>query len=192
VRGGDALPVNAAQIAREIAATMESAGCDYAIGGAIALGYWAEPRGTLDVDVTLFLPPKDVAECVGLLKSVGCELDARKAADSLTEHGFCQVQFHGGRLDVFLPTIPFYDEARRRRRRVELGDRSVLVWDAETLCVFKLMFFRLKDLADVEQILRVQGASLDRDWVTDQILRIYGVRDPRIARWRELTDAVRL
>ena len=64
-----------------------------------------------------------------------------------------------------------------------------MVWDAETLCVFKLMFFRLKDLADVEEILRVQGDQLDRDWVQRQILGIYGPRDPRMSRWDELVQS---
>ena len=46
--------------------------------------------------------------------------------------GYCQVEYGGGRVDVFLPLIPFYEKARNRRRTVEFGDQSVLVWDAET------------------------------------------------------------
>lgn len=48
------------------------------------------------------------------------------------------------------------------------------------------MFFRLKDLADVQEILRVQGDRLDREWVLKQVTAIYGARDPRVARWQEL------
>ncbi len=88
-----------------------------------------------------------------------------------------------------MPLIPFYEEARKRRRAVELGDRRVMVWDAETLCVFKMMLFRLKDLADVEEMLRVQGDRLDREWVLGQIQSIYGPRDPRTARWKELVES---
>jgi hypothetical protein len=47
-----------AQVAQAIAAALDAAGCDYALGGAIALGFWAEPRGTVDVDVTIFVPPQ--------------------------------------------------------------------------------------------------------------------------------------
>jgi hypothetical protein len=67
-----------------------------------------------------------------------------------------------------------------------LGAREAYVWDAETLCVFKMMFFRRKDLADVEAILRSQGPALDHDWVEQQLLAMYGQRDPRISQWREL------
>jgi hypothetical protein len=174
------------EVAREVAAAVEAAGFEYALGGAIALSYWAGPRGTLDVDVTLFIPATQPTTCVRLLQSIGCTLDASRAIASLAEHNFCQIEFGGRRLDVFLPNSAFYEEARSRRRQVKLVGQGVWVWDAETLCVFKMMFFRLKDLADVEEILRVQGDRLDRGWVLRQILAIYGQRDPRAARWEEL------
>jgi hypothetical protein len=123
---------------------------------------------------------------VQLLQSIGCTFSTDDANRLLSEHGYCQVEFGGGRIDVFLPLIPFYEEARKRRQAVEFGDQRVMVWDAETLCVFKMMFFRLKDLADVEEMLRVQGDRLERDWVFEQIQAIYGRRDPRTVRWEEL------
>lgn len=179
-------PLDAAQIAGQLAAALEAASCDYALGGAIALGYWAEPRGTLDVDVTLFLPPDQPSACLRLLQSFGCTVEAAQATSSLTEHGFCQVDFGGRRIDVFLPTLPFYEQARQRRRQVVLGQQPILIWDAETLCVFKMMFFRRKDVADVEQLLRLQANQLDRDWVRKQIVEMYGPHDPRLSQWDEL------
>ena len=32
---------------------LEAAGLDYVIGGAVALSYWAVPRATADVDITI-------------------------------------------------------------------------------------------------------------------------------------------
>ena len=49
-------PLDAAAVARALAAALDARGQEYALGGAIALGYWAAPRGTVDVDLTLFLP----------------------------------------------------------------------------------------------------------------------------------------
>lgn len=49
-----------------------------------------------------------------------------------------------------------------------------------------MMFFRRKDLADLESILLTQGASLDRSWIEQQLIAMYGQRDPRIGQWREL------
>jgi hypothetical protein len=160
------------------------------LGGAIALGYWGAPRGTVDVDVTLYMPPERPSESIWLLQDIGCEFSPTKAAESLREHGFCRVTFAGMDVDVFLPMVPFYESARARRKRVELGGQSVVVWDAESLAVFKMMFFRRKDLADIEQILRAQGKQFDRLWVREQLAGMYGPRDPRLSGWDDLVRGI--
>jgi hypothetical protein len=175
-----------AEVARQLAGKLASAGQDYALGGALALGYWATPRGTVDVDITLYLPPDQPTACVRLLQSIGCELQSEQAVNSLTDHGFCPVRFGGRHVDIFLPTALIYERARPRRKAVDLGGQQVIIWDAETLCVFKMMFFRRKDLADVEQIIQMQADGLDRQWVLQQLLEMYGQHDPRISQWREL------
>jgi len=181
---------DAAAVAKVLAARLEERGEPYALGGAIALGYWGEPRGTVDVDLTLFIPPHQPSACIRLLQQIGCEVDVPQSLASLGEHGCCEVGFEGLRVDVFLPTIPFYEEARSRRRSVLLEGQSITIWDAQVLCVFKMMFFRRKDLADLEQILRAQGKSLDRDWVRTWLEEIFGKRDPRVAQWVELCAEV--
>jgi hypothetical protein len=174
--------------AKQLAAALDKSGQEYALGGALALGFWAQPRGTLDVDVTLFISPKQPSSCVRLLQQIGCDLVASDALASLAEHGFCQVKFQRRRLDVFLPIVPFYEEARLRRTQVLLEGSPVMIWDAETLCVFKMMFFRRRDLADVEQILQTQREKLDQEWVLEQLINLYGSHDPRIAEWKELVQ----
>jgi len=182
------LPRDVVDVVVQIAERLKGQHQDYAIGGAIALGYWATPRGTVDADVTLYLPPDRHDRCIELLEYLGCEFLATDVLVSLREHGFCRVRHSGLQLDVFLPTIPFYDIARRRRQEVPLDNHSIMIWDAETLCVFKMMFFRLKDLADVEAMLKLRADQLDRGWVRTQLIEIYGKRDPRIARWDELSN----
>jgi len=181
-------PLSAIDVAERIAAALEARGQEYALGGAIALGYWGEPRGTIDVDLTLFLPPDEPFQCIRCLQQIGCQLDASAAQDSLQEHGFCRAWYHGVRVDVFLPIVPFYELARQRRRKVHIGEQVITIWDAESLAVFKMLFFRRKDIADVEQILRCQGPALDRDWVRRQLVDIVGEHDPRVSQWDELVS----
>jgi hypothetical protein len=182
---------NAAAVARLIAEGLEAQGQDYALGGAIALGFWGLPRSTVDVDVTVYLPPDRPSECIWVLQEVGCEFSATEARESICENGFCRVAFSGLNVDVFLPIVPFYEAAHTRRKRVMLGEKQVLIWDAETLAVFKMMFFRRKDLADVEQILRAQGAAFDHNWVRDRLEEMYGAGDPRISQWESLVRDVK-
>ena len=174
-------PTDTVEVARQIAAALDAAGCEYALGGALALGFWSEPRSTLDVDLTLFILPSEPSRCVRLLQNIGCSVRANEAIQSLSEHGFCQVEFGTRRIDVFLPIIPFYEHARLRRRQVMLGGQPIMIWDAETLCVFKMMFFRRKDVADAEQLLRVQGDRLDFDSTLRSTTRQQPCPAPRYA-----------
>ena len=184
-------PINAAIVAGQLAEKLQARGQDYALGGAIALGFWGAPRGTVDVDVTLYLPADQSSECVWLLQEIGCKFSQTESIASLNENGFCRVTFAGLSVDVFLPIVPFYEIARARRKSVELGGRPIMIWDAESLTVFKMMFFRRKDLADVEQILRTQGKQFDSPWVREQLAGIYGIRDPRLSAWDDLVRDVR-
>jgi hypothetical protein len=78
----------------------------------------------------------------------------------------------------------------RAENVMQLGDQAIWIWDAETLAVFKMMFFRRKDVADIEQILQAQGPQLDRPWIRAQIVEIHGARDPRVAQWDEISQEI--
>lgn len=181
---------NPIDVAAELAQALEKRGIDYALGGALALGYWARPRGTVDVDLTLYLSPDVPSECVRVLQDIGCDISVSEAIQLLDEHGFCRARFDSTPLDIFFPTIPFYEVARGRRQRVPLKSGHAMVWDAETIAVFKMMFFREKDLVDLKQILRNKSPSFDPHWVRQQLVEIYGARDIRISRWDEIVSEV--
>ncbi len=177
---------SALEVADKLASRLESLGSDYAFGGAIALAFWINPRATVDVDVTLFLDPTKPTSVLQCLSQLGCDFDLERSVSLLREYSFCHAKLDGRQVDVFLPNTPFYEAARSRRVRRRLIETDAWVWDAATLSVFKLMFFRQKDFVDVIQMLRVQGSLLDRNWVRDQLESICGRRDPRLAQWDEL------
>jgi hypothetical protein len=174
----------------QLAKALDDVGIDYAVGGAIALTFWSEPRATVDVDITLFWPDTDYARALDMLQTMGCEFQRRRALETIYEYGFCKTDRNGVRVDVFFPMMPFISQARDRRERVTLGGQPLTVWKAEPLAVLKMMFFRRKDLADVEQLIRIQGNQLDRNWVRAQLVEIFGARDPRIPAWDELVAEV--
>jgi hypothetical protein len=86
-------PPPVAEVAAELAKRLEAFGCDYALGGAVALACWAEPRGTVNVDVSLYLPVGELTETITALRNIGADFSAAKARESLNSHGFCQVEF---------------------------------------------------------------------------------------------------
>jgi hypothetical protein len=119
--------IDVAQASRELAAALERHGIDYAFGGAIALIFWSEPRGTLDDDITLFLPRDQPTVCVRSLQQIGCDVNATQAIASIEEHGFCHASYKGVRVDVFLPTLPFYSIARHRREKIDYYGQPMIV-----------------------------------------------------------------
>lgn len=174
-------PRSPARVARRLARALDKRETEYTLGGAIALGFCSRPRGTVVVDLTLFLPQDRGTEAVRLLQQIGCELIAARAVASIREHGFCRANFEGRRIHVFVEHNSFYPQAKARRRRVDLLGHQIAILDAETLAVFiKLMFFRPQDIVDLRNILEMQRAAFDRDWVREQLINIVGSRDPRV------------
>ena len=88
----------------------------HAFGGALALGYYAEPRATADIDVNLFLSAAKHAHVETALRSLGVEPSI--PPDRLEQDG--QGRVHWGRtpIDLFYAYHPFHNAMRRAARRV--------------------------------------------------------------------------
>ena len=161
---------------------LEPSGASYAFGGAIALAAWSEPRATADIDVILWIDPLSVDRAIDLVSQAGVAVERDVAQLAARDRGLFVGHAGSVRVDVFVPSIPFYDEAERRRVRTVIAERSTWIHSAEVLAVFKMLFFRPKDLVDVERMLEVRGADFDRGFVRDSLIAMLG-DDERIARW---------
>lgn len=73
------------------------------------------------------------------------------------------------------------------RNAVLLG-RPLKILSPEDLVVLKLIFFRRKDLADAEAMLRDQGTALDRRKIRDRLVKLVGEQDERVRAWDELAS----
>lgn len=176
-------------VAVELVTALESAGMECAVGGAIALGFHGEPRGTKDVDLDVFVGEERYEELFDVLERAGCVLDRERCRRQAASGDTIVLSKDGFRVDLFVPTIPFYAEAAARRMKVVLRGREIPILSAETLCVFKLLFFRPKDLLDIEKVVALQGSSLDRDYVRSWLLHMVGEGDERVRRWDAIAAA---
>lgn len=176
----------AAEAAQLIAGALESAGLPYAIGGALALAIAGVPRGTADVDINVFVAEHDVPTVIAVLQRLGVEVDLTSAVARAKRDGTFVGRWDGMRIDVFLPSIAFSHEARRTRVRVT-DDAGWTGWflSAEAIAVFKLLFFRGKDVVDLERLVAV-NVGLDHAYVRRWIVEMMGEDDPRVARWDDL------
>ncbi|MEJ7891037.1 MAG: hypothetical protein WKF94_00155 [Solirubrobacteraceae bacterium] len=160
-------------------ATLERAGLPHAFGGAIALAYATEePRGTRDLDVNVFVPAAEAARVIAALPpGVTC---ASKDEQALVTAGQARLWWDDTPIDVFLNYAPIHDKAARHRRLVPFEGQDIPVLGPIELAVFKAMFDRTKDWADIEAMLAAD--ALDVEAVTRELISMVGADDPRLAR----------
>ncbi|MCK6511233.1 nucleotidyltransferase family protein [Myxococcota bacterium] len=167
----------------ELVEALEGAGISCAIGGALALGFWAGPRGTIDVDLNVFVEEAEYERLLDILLEAGCSFHREKCLQDAEQGNAMILQKDGWPIDLFVPSIPFYSEAQRTVRRVRLREKDVPVLGPEALCVFKLLFFRRKDIVDLERLVALQGHKLDRAYIRGWIVDMLGEEDPRVGEW---------
>ena len=158
----------------------------HAFGGAIALAYYATPRGTVDVDVNLFVPVREIDRVLGALEPLGVE-PASEGIRRLADRDE-QVRIHWDRtpLDLFFAYDALHDTCRQRRREVPFAGQRITILSAEDLALFKVLFDRGKDWRDLEEIVFAQAGSFDSEYVTGWLERIIPPDDPRLARFHSL------
>lgn len=179
---------DALDIGLELAGVLEERGIPYALGGALALGVWGIPRGTHDVDVNVFVSDAELPTLLEALRDLGIEIDEDAARMASRERGLIVVRHRGMRVDLFTPSIDFSWEAERTRKRHTVEGRGVWFLSAEALAVFKLLFFRAKDIVDLERLIAVQGSRFDAAYVRRHLVEMMGDDDPRVVRLDDLVS----
>jgi len=165
---------------------LQAAGFDCALGGALALGFWAIPRGTVDVDITVFVDPNEAEGVVEVLESLACALDREDFLNRLAQGQAAVAHHNRWRIDVFFPSIPFYAKAQQRIQTGVLLGKEIPVLDPESLAVFKLLCFRPKDLVALAALVASQGSNMDCAWVRQEIVGMMGDQDMRVQEWDRL------
>jgi len=165
--------------------SLAEAGLPHAFGGAIALAYCTEePRGTRDLDVNVFVDPVRAREALLALPDhvvVGEDDIAVAARD-----GQVRVWWEETPVDVFLDVHSFHREVAEDVRSVPFEGRTVPVLDCTALAVFKALFDRTKDWADIEGMLA--AGALDVARALEWLQRVLGSDSPAAARLRSLAQ----
>jgi len=156
----------------------------HALGGALALAYYAEPRATIDIDINLFLPADDWQRVIGELDAIGVD-SSDLDRDALLRDGQCRLWWGDNAVDLFFSYDPVHEAMSKATRRVPFAGVSVPILSPEHLIVCKAMFDRRKDWLDIEQML-LAADDLDIDEVERWLARMIGSDDPRALRLREL------
>ena len=151
----------------------------HAFGGAIALAYWTlDPRGTSDIDVNVFLPAEQPGRALAALPE-GIE-QPPGTADAIARDGQIRLWWEGTPIDLFFDYDPVHEDAARNRRTVPFEGERIPVLGPDELAVFKVMFDRTRDWADLEAM--NERGTLDFAAVRARLDRLVGADDARVAR----------
>lgn len=168
---------------------LDGAQIPHAIGGALALAYYAEPRATIDLDLNVFVPTERWPDVRAALAPVGVNVGVDQAA--LERDGKARFWWDRNPVDLFFSYDPFHEEMRRSARKVPFAGTTIPILSPEHLAVCKAMFDRPKDWLDIEQIL-VATSPLDLPEIEAWLESMVGEPDHRLARLREIAERLSL
>lgn len=132
---------------------------DFAFTGGVAVGVWATPRQTRDLDVCGVLPAEEVNRLLALRDGI------RSGPEQLPD----MVRFRAGAWDVdlFVSKDTYDHECLSRAHHAVIGSLDLRVVSAEDLLIHKLIKLRtdrrrmLQDLADLRAVIQHRYDSLD-------------------------------
>jgi hypothetical protein len=163
---------------------LQAAKIPHAIGGALALAYYAEPRATIDIDVNVFVSASKWKKVFEALESLGVD-SGDLDTSALERDGQCRLWWNDNAVDLFFANEEIHEEMRKRTRRVPFAGETIPILAPEHLAICKAMFDRPKDWIDIEQML-VAAEDFDVTAVEDWLVRMVGDDDSRLQRLREL------
>ena len=173
----------------QVHAALERAGIQHAVGGALALAYHvAEARATRDIDLNVAADPDDPRALFEVLPAgvPWSERDVRTVRDTgqvrlLWPHPDGQPPIP---LDLFFPQSEFHHQVNQRAEWVAMLDAVVPIVSATDLMVFKMLFDRRKDWADIEELLRY--GKVDVDAARAALTDVVGADDVRQSKLDEI------
>jgi hypothetical protein len=169
-----------------LASALSEADVPHAFGGAIALAYYATPRGTRDIDINVFLPTSAFDRVLAVLSPLGVEPPSPPVRRTIERDEQVRLHWDGTPLDLFFSYNELHEACMGRRRYVPFGAARIAILSSEDLAIFKVLFARDKDWRDLREMLFAQAPAFDAAHVTGWLERIVAADDDRLARFRTL------
>jgi hypothetical protein len=159
----------------------------HAFGGALALAYYATPRGTVDIDVNVFVPAADAERVLQALAPLGVARGDARTLVEIQDRGQVRLRWEHTPVDLFFSYDPLHARCSERTRSVPFGDDArIPILSAEDLAIFKAIFSRPKDWSDLAEMLYALGPDFDASHSLHWLRRILPRDDPRLTRFEEL------
>lgn len=152
-----------------LARILDASAIPYMVIGGHANALWGEPRATIDIDVTIWLPESGVPRLVADLAPAFRPRVADPEAFVRETRVLPVATGDGLGVDLIFGLLPFEEQAIARARPVKIEDQEVRFCTAEDLILLKIVSTRERDLEDVRGVVRAQGTDLDREYLEPRI-----------------------
>lgn len=158
----------------------------HAFGGALALAWCTQrARGTIDVDINLFIPPDQFDRVLTALPDDVAVTSANRR--EIESSGQTRLWWETTPIDLFFNTTEFHEQVAIRANVERFNGHDIPFLSCRDLAVFKAFFDRTKDWADLEEM--QSAGTLEIEWVSATLAQYLGEDDPRIARLMALRPA---
>ena len=173
-------------------AVLAKAGIAHAFGGAIALAYYATPRGTVDIDLNLFVGTDQAPRVFDTIEPLGVDTAGAASSADLRDRGQIRLHWEHTPLGLFFAYDPLHESCMERIASVPFGaDAAIPILSAEDLAIFKAIFDRPKDWRDIRELLFALAESFDVDYTRGWLQRILASDDSRLAQLEALLRSPR-
>jgi hypothetical protein len=157
--------------------SLAAARISHAFGGALALAWCTQQaRGTIDLDVNVFVSPDRTASTIAALPPGIAATDDDRAL--LQRDGQARLWWEDTPVDVFFNTTDFHEQVATRVHLEPFAGELLPFLACQDLAVFKAFFNRTKDWADLEAM--KAAGSLDVPAVSGVLAGFLGADDERI------------
>jgi hypothetical protein len=164
---------------------LASAGLAHAFGGAIALAYCTEePRGTRDLDLNIFTDAARARTALAVLPD-GISV-SRTDVETIVREGQTRLWWDDTPIDVFFNNHPFHDAVAGGVTWVPLERREIPVLGCSALVVFKALFNRTRDWADIEAVAERSPGDIEK--AAAELAEMLSRDDPVYQRLASLTS----
>lgn len=158
---------------KQVVDVLESLDVTYMVVGSLASSAYGDPRATLDIDIVIKLIDEDISSLCRAFPESDFYISPEAARAAMRAGG----QFNlihaasGHKVDFIISRNDLWGRhqiARRRPVEIIVGQRAYAA-SPEDVVLAKMLFHREggsdKHLRDIAGILRIQGKSLDREYI---------------------------
>jgi len=157
----------------EICSGLSELKIPYMVIGGLAAGAWGNPRGTVDVDVTINAEGMRPEDLVHRLEQKFKFPNRERTLDAIRSYGMIRLYASNGvSVDMVIAQYAYQYDALKRAIDINVGDIPIRFCSPEDLAVHKIISDRSQDQKDVRELLFRRIRELDLEYVRKRLKQI--------------------